>query len=82
MWEMKIPLSSVMIDRWRIEEESSRKQFAACENIGLGAGVIHEAGKAHHVVIPYIDAAEVSMIIIGQLNLRRNSNSSRNLQIC
>jgi hypothetical protein len=58
-WEIKIPLSSIMIERWRIEEESRRKQVAAggssLENIGFGAGVIHETGKAHHIIIPYMD---------------------------
>jgi len=55
MWEIKIPLTSIMIDKWHIEEESRRKQIAAggssLENIGFGAGVIHETGKAHHIII-------------------------------
>ena len=44
---------------WRIEEESRRKQLAAVgsgiDNIGFDGGIIHVTGKAHHIVIPYID---------------------------
>ncbi|MGA7370096.1 MAG: hypothetical protein WBX01_13280 [Nitrososphaeraceae archaeon] len=58
-WEIIIPLSSIITERWRIEEESRRKQVAAggsgWENIGFGTGVIYETGKAHHIVIPYMD---------------------------
>ncbi|HZD34114.1 MAG TPA: hypothetical protein VE130_02830 [Nitrososphaeraceae archaeon] len=58
-WKITIPLSSIITERWLIEEESRRKQVAAggssWENIGFGTAVMHETGKAHHIVIPYMD---------------------------
>jgi hypothetical protein len=60
-WEIVIPLNSVIINRWRIEEESRRKDIAGGGDLlgntgfGLGSGMIHDSGKAHHIVIPYLD---------------------------
>lgn len=62
-WEITIPLSSVETSMWHIEEESRRKQVAigggGIDNLGFGSGVIHETGKAHHIVIPYIDGNSI-----------------------
>lgn len=61
--EIIIPLISVQVDRWRIDEES-RRQSVSMGTLGtptsFGAaaysgGSIHDEGKAHHFVIPYID---------------------------
>ena len=60
-WEITIPLHSVDTSMWRIEEGriSRRKQVAlagsSIDNLGFGGGIIHETGKAHHIIIPYID---------------------------
>lgn len=61
--EIIIPLSSVIIEGWRIEEESRRKSVSmgtlASPSVfgiaGYTGGAIHEEGKAHHIVIPYVD---------------------------
>ncbi|MGI0022097.1 MAG: SHOCT domain-containing protein [Nitrososphaeraceae archaeon] len=63
-WEIVIPLNSVRVDKWRIEEESRRKEVSGGGvgvllgsgiGGGIGGGTIHDEGKAHHIVIPYID---------------------------
>jgi hypothetical protein len=58
-WEITIPLYSVDTGTWRIEEESRRKQVAlagsSIDNLGFGGGIIHETGRAHHIIIPHID---------------------------
>ena len=59
-WEITIPLHSVDTSMWRIEEEESRRKQVALagssiDNLGFGGGIIHETGKAHHIIIPYID---------------------------
>jgi hypothetical protein len=45
-WEFRIPLASVAIDKWHVEEESRRKQFtaggASIDNVGIGGGIIEE----------------------------------------
>ncbi len=56
MCEIIIPLRSVVIENWRIEEESRRKDVAGGgvlgqNGFGLGGGTIHESGKAHHFVV-------------------------------
>jgi hypothetical protein len=61
-WEIIIPLKSIILDRWSIEEESRRKTIAGGgtaigdSGLALGGGAIHDSGKAHHIVVPYIDA--------------------------
>ena len=63
-WEIVIPLTSVTVDKWRIEEESRRKEISGGGvgillgsgiGGGIGGGTMHDEGKAHHIVIPYID---------------------------
>ncbi|HUL14337.1 MAG TPA: SHOCT domain-containing protein [Candidatus Acidoferrum sp.] len=61
--EIIIPLNSVQMQDWGIEEETRRKSvsmggFATSTGlgaVGVGAGSIHDEGKAHHIVIPYVD---------------------------
>src|SRR5918995_445531 len=55
-WEIVIPLDSVIVERWGIEE-ISRKQGVSggAGDIGIGSGMIYDSGKAHHITIPYID---------------------------
>lgn len=60
-WEIVIPLNSVIIDKWTIEEESRRKHITGGgvalgeSGAAIGGGAIHDAGKAHHILIPYVD---------------------------
>jgi hypothetical protein len=58
-WEIVIPLDSVIIERWGIEEESRRKGISggafSYEGIGIGSGMIHDSGKSHRIVVPYMD---------------------------
>jgi len=61
--EIIIPLNSVEMEDWGIEEESRRKSinmagFAAPSGFGaagVAGGSSHDEGKAHHIVIPYVD---------------------------
>ena len=60
-WEIIIPLASVLLGNWGIEEESRRKTVsgggvAISDGVALGSGAIHDSGKAHHLVVSYIDA--------------------------
>ena len=63
-WEIVIPFDSIIIERWNVEEKSRRQQIAVggtnISNVGVGSGVIHESGKEHHIVVPYIDENGVS----------------------
>jgi len=63
-WEIVIPFDSIIIERWNVEEKSRRQQIAVggtnISNVGMGSGVIHESGKEHHIVVPYIDENGVS----------------------
>jgi hypothetical protein len=54
-WEIVIPLDSVIVERWGIEEASRRKSISGGAFMGIGAGVIHDRGKSHHIVVPYTD---------------------------
>lgn len=63
-WEITIPLRSIIIEKWGIEEESRRKDItggavALTDNITIGGGAMHNSGKAHHVVVPYIDENDI-----------------------
>ncbi len=58
-WEIIIPLQSIIIERWGVEEVGRRQDISgggtAMGNFGFGGGTVHESGKAHHIVVPYID---------------------------
>ena len=59
-WEIIIPLSSVNIEQWGIEEKARRKHISAVGgDFGYGgeiaSGMIHESGKEHHLIIAYTD---------------------------
>jgi len=63
-WDIIIPLKSIRVDGWRIEEESRRQTIVGggggiVTGSGIGGGggggMIHQEGKAHHIVIPYVD---------------------------
>jgi hypothetical protein len=55
-WEIVIPLDSVIVERWGIEE-ISRKQGVSggAGDVGIGSGILYDSGKAHHIAIPYTD---------------------------
>jgi len=61
--EIIIPLNTVQMEDWGIEEESRRKSVSGAGLAtgtgfgvaGIGGGSIHDEGKAHHIVIPFID---------------------------
>jgi len=48
-----IPLSSIIVEDWNIETSARRKVTSGM--IGFGFGNIHESGKKHTFVVPYID---------------------------
>lgn len=60
-WAISIPLKSIIIERWGIEENIRRKQISGFgSEIGdtgilLGSGMIQESGKSHRVIVPYVD---------------------------
>ena len=59
MWEMVIPLTSVILDKWDIKEESRRQTVfgigSSLGGIGIGTGAIHKSGQRNRLVIPYVD---------------------------
>jgi len=65
--EIVIPLSKVILEGWRIEEESRRKSvsmgtLASPSFFGLAGysgGTVHDQGKAHHIVISYVDENDI-----------------------
>ena len=56
-WEIVIPLDSVIVERWGIEEISRRHGgiSGGAGDIGIGSGMIYDSGKAHHIAVPYTD---------------------------
>jgi hypothetical protein len=58
-WEIIIPLQSIIVGRWGIEEVGRRQEISgggsAIDNFGFGGGTVHDSGKAHHLVVPYMD---------------------------
>jgi Short C-terminal domain len=59
-WEIIIPLDSIIIERWGIEEEVRRSQVLGgggfVTDFGvIGSGFLYDSGKAHHLIIPYMD---------------------------
>jgi hypothetical protein len=59
-WEIFIPFKDVVIEGWGVQEVTRRKQITGgAAGIGdsglIGGGFIQESGKAHHLVVPYID---------------------------
>ncbi len=57
-WQIVIPLDKVIIGDWKIDEKVRRKSMAG-GGIGFGlfggAGTIHDTGKSHDIVVPYVD---------------------------
>jgi hypothetical protein len=58
-WIIEIPLDRVIVQDWTVDEKV-RRQSAAGGGVGvgfglLGGGTIHESGKSHDIVVPYID---------------------------
>ena len=57
-WEIHIPLDKVILGDWKIDEKVRRKNMAG-GGVGFGlfggAGTIHDTGKAHDIVVPYVD---------------------------
>jgi hypothetical protein len=49
----------VTIETWNVHEEIRRKELSgggfAYDNIGLGGLFMHESGKSHRLVVPYVD---------------------------
>jgi len=57
-WKITIPLEKVIIEDWKVDEKIRRKSMVGGgAGFGLfgGGGVIHDTGKAHDIVIPYVD---------------------------
>jgi hypothetical protein len=65
-WEIIIPIKDVIIGGWGVQEVTRRKQMSGFGgsadinqdgegDIAMGGGFIHESGKAHRLVIPYVD---------------------------
>ncbi|WP_201448550.1 SHOCT domain-containing protein [Candidatus Nitrosocosmicus agrestis] len=59
LWEIFIPLGSVIIEQWNVHEETRNTNFSA---IGVGnedftfvGGLLSATGKIHRLVIPYKD---------------------------
>ncbi len=52
------------MDKWRIEEEGRRQIISGAgvsmNNVGVVGGTIHNSGKAHHIVVPYLDENGIS----------------------
>lgn len=57
-WQIKIPLDKVILGDWKIDEKVRRKSMAG-GGVGFGffggAGTIHDTGKSHDIVVPYVD---------------------------
>ncbi len=62
-WKIIIPLSEVITERWTVKEEARRTTamgtgagFPTLLGVGgVGSGVLHQEGKRHELVVPYID---------------------------
>lgn len=58
-WEIVIPISSIITEKWRVEEVGRRQTISGAgtsiDNLAFGGGSIQESGKEHHIVIPYVD---------------------------
>lgn len=64
-WEIIISLTSVLTEKWGIEEQIRRRQFAGggtaiTGNFAIGSGIIRESGKEHHLVVAYVDENGIS----------------------
>ena len=60
IWEITIPLKSVIMDKWDIKEESRRQNITGIATnwgggVGIGTGAIHDSGQRNRLVIPYLD---------------------------
>lgn len=58
-WMIVIPLDKIIIEDWKIDEKTRRKSMVG-GGMGLGfslggAGYIHDEGKSHDIVVPYVD---------------------------
>jgi hypothetical protein len=54
-WEIIIPLDSVIVERWGIEEISRVGFSGGAGELGIGSGMIYGSGRAHHILVPYVD---------------------------
>jgi hypothetical protein len=62
LWTIRIPLTSVQIEKWTIKEESRRTSMIGGGTmpfsdvpVAIGGGTMHQQGKRHELVVPYID---------------------------
>jgi hypothetical protein len=75
-WEIIIPFESVQMEQWGLQEGSRRRDVLlggglSDDSYGLGGGFIHESGKRHRLIIPYIDENGVKQVpIFGISSLR------------
>ncbi|PJC51349.1 MAG: hypothetical protein CO032_00035 [Nitrosopumilales archaeon CG_4_9_14_0_2_um_filter_34_16] len=57
-WRIVIPLDKVILGDWKIDEKVRRKSMAG-GGVGFGffggAGTIHDTGKSHDIIVPYVD---------------------------
>lgn len=63
IWEIIVPLNSIDLDRWHINEESRRKNVImgglGSNNAMFASGMINESGKRHRIVISYTDENDI-----------------------
>jgi hypothetical protein len=43
------------VERWGIEEISRDGFSGGAGDIGIGSGMIYGSGRAHHILVPYVD---------------------------
>jgi hypothetical protein len=61
-WKIEIPLNKIVVERWSVKEEARRTSMIGGGGLpfsdlplGLGGGFMHQDGKRHELVVPYID---------------------------
>jgi hypothetical protein len=43
------------VERWGIEEISRDGFSSGAGDLGIGSGMIYGSGRAHHILVPYVD---------------------------
>ncbi len=66
IWEIRIPLGSIILGEWDISQESRRTTYSGGgignEDFMAMGGFLRESGKRHRIVIPFVDENGVSHV--------------------
>jgi hypothetical protein len=83
--EIIIPLNSIVLESWTIQQETRRKEISggavSYDNIGIGSLFMHDSGKSHRLVVPYIDENGIQQLVFWSFFIWGKSNTTMGCRV-